>query len=620
MTFPNTQFGAPGRSTTLGLEHLVNSIHRVWLRKKKVTLLGLDLSGAYDHIDRAKLLDSLVSKGIPDWLVQIVWSFLSDRRTFIHLPGYEGGEYWIDVGIPQGSPLSPLLFLFYATPLLKDFLGQYAEHEVTMFSYVDDTYILLSTPSYVLNCKKIATIHDALDKWANANNLQFSPTKYQIMHFVQPSSPKKDDQIDLLPDITGFRNLTEDQRRKILPQTVVILGVTFDKRLTWLPHVQQIQNKVRSDLATFRRLNGATWGADFIQRRQLYYGKLLPKIGYAVAAWFIHDPTRPQHEGSIQYGLSKKVLNLLESIQGEILLTLSKAWVRTARQVMEKEMHVFPIVLKLHELAMNHRCRQRGTTEYEKMNSIRWSTSDMPAEKHSKSIACLERHPYHQLQKLTDEHLQELRCRKEPRFDKETFENLWSTPKTKKRWIKEFTTGNTMVQACMLWECYQRDRALDLKMSHSAHRGKFSDHHLKLYYGLDPAQSTILIAMRTGNIGLNANRVYQHAIGIKDPMCPLCREYRHTSEHLLCHCRALSAERTNLTAAANHNDFTKFMTEDTELAASWAICYFGLEQFKHVKDKKKYQFPRVELDPTDDPNQQQPTLTITRTNDNPNQR
>lgn len=178
------------------------------------------------------------------------------------------------------------------------------------------------------------------------------------MHFVQPHSAKKDNDVVLLLEIPELRNLTEDDKKKILPQTVVILGVTFDKRLSWLPHVQrvctrslpfassylnprQIQNKVRMDLATFRRFNGATWGADYLQRRQLYYGKILARITYAVAAWFIHDPTRRRHEGTLQFGLSKKVLNLLESIQGEGLLALSKARIRTARQVMEKEMHVF---------------------------------------------------------------------------------------------------------------------------------------------------------------------------------------------------------------------------------------------------------------------------------------
>jgi hypothetical protein len=64
---PDTQFGASGRSTTLALERLNHVIYEGWTSKKKVSLLGLDILGAYDHIDRTKLLQALISKGLPDW-------------------------------------------------------------------------------------------------------------------------------------------------------------------------------------------------------------------------------------------------------------------------------------------------------------------------------------------------------------------------------------------------------------------------------------------------------------------------------------------------------------------------------------------------------------------------
>ncbi|CAI9635737.1 unnamed protein product [Alternaria burnsii] len=103
---PRLQFGAPGRNTTLAIENLTNYVYSAWQRDELVSLLGLDLTGAYDHVDRIKLLDDMVRKEFPGWLIKAIWSFLSDRRTYIHMPGYEGPEYWIDVGLPQGSPLS----------------------------------------------------------------------------------------------------------------------------------------------------------------------------------------------------------------------------------------------------------------------------------------------------------------------------------------------------------------------------------------------------------------------------------------------------------------------------------------------------------------------------------
>lgn len=283
---PATQFGAPGRNTTLAIEYLVDTIHRGWKCKRKVSLLGLDLSDAYDHVDRNQLLETLMSKGMPDCLVEIIWSFLSDRRSFINLPGHDGAEYWIDVGIPQGSPLSSLLFLFHAAPLLDDFINQYDGHKVMMFSYVDDTCIVISAESYEQNLALMAEIHDNLNDWATRSNLHFSPAKYHVMHFEEPSSRLEAGSSEL-PGLKEFRNISDEQKAKILPDKLVILGVTFDKRLTFTPHVKEVRSapslmtqltfdqigiKIRKDLANFRRFSGSTWGVNFVQRRELYYG------------------------------------------------------------------------------------------------------------------------------------------------------------------------------------------------------------------------------------------------------------------------------------------------------------------------------------------------------------
>jgi hypothetical protein len=98
------------------------------------------------------------------------------------MPGHEAGEYWIDVGIPQGSPLSPILFLFYAAPLLKD----WGWPEATLLSYVDDTIIVVVSDEYERNNEIMVNIHEGLHTWAKANNLHFSPAKYHVMHFAKP--------------------------------------------------------------------------------------------------------------------------------------------------------------------------------------------------------------------------------------------------------------------------------------------------------------------------------------------------------------------------------------------------------------------------------------------------
>jgi Reverse transcriptase (RNA-dependent DNA polymerase) len=77
---------------------------------------------------------------MPEWVINMVQSFLKGRRTHIAFPGYGSG--WIETvaDIPQGSLLSPISFIFFITKLLEEF--QQAGSEVLAFGFVDDTSLV----------------------------------------------------------------------------------------------------------------------------------------------------------------------------------------------------------------------------------------------------------------------------------------------------------------------------------------------------------------------------------------------------------------------------------------------------------------------------------------------
>ncbi|CAE7022178.1 Zinc knuckle [Pyrenophora teres f. teres] len=581
---PGLQFGSPGQSTAMAVEYLTNHIYSAWCKDDKVSVLGLDLSGAYDHVDRTELLNYLVELKFPPWLVKVIWSFLSDRRTYVHMPGYEGPEYWIEVGVPQGSPLSSLLFLLYAAPLLKQIT---CDRTIEVFSYVDDTYIVVRTKTYDENVLKLEKSHNILHQWASQKNLRFSPTKYNVMHFARPGKRHGLDDYRKLPDIEGFRNLAPEQKNKILSPTVKILGVVFDPRLTFEAHVQSIVMKVRQDLAALKRFSGSTWGADVIKRRNLYYGQMLPKILYAAAGWFVFDPTPQPGEAPMYWGLSPVAVKRLESLQTEILLTISKAWKRTVRQLIERELHIIPILHKLHQAAMSHRCQMRSSGFHNILRANRPKDPSHPTHYlYALALSDME-HAY----KLTKAQLQKSDSAQYLKFNE-----LWSKDAPRKRWINKYLETRAFLLAGMGWTAW-RDSQPASMMSIPAYKGEWGDHKLSLYSNLPPAQSTMLMLMRTGNIGLAANPVYRSALGILSSSCPLCagvydKPKIQTVEHMLIHCPSMAAKRSDLFAAAGHRDFDLFMEKDVEYATAWAISSFGLSQFNKIKNKERYQFPR----------------------------
>jgi hypothetical protein len=112
--------------------------------RRFVSLLSLDITGAFDRVDRQSLLETMARRRIPSWAILFVQSFLSHRRSAYTFPGgsYKSDSWKNNIGIPQGSPLSPILFLIFAAPMLDLFDDENKKicqgTEVVVFAFADD--------------------------------------------------------------------------------------------------------------------------------------------------------------------------------------------------------------------------------------------------------------------------------------------------------------------------------------------------------------------------------------------------------------------------------------------------------------------------------------------------
>ena len=194
-------------------------------------------------------------------------SFLYHKMARVKLDGSLSREIRLNEGVPQGSVLSPTLFLLYVNDIVNTLPPR-----VTNSLHADDLAARTSadhtsTATYVMQ----ETIH-TVSFWADERCMEISCSKTQATLFSL--STVKEKVLLKLEDIP-------------VPQVdnPTLLGVTLDTRLTWKAHMEAVAARSVRNLGLLKKLAGTTWGADTNIPRRAYTGAVYPIMAYATTSW-----------------------------------------------------------------------------------------------------------------------------------------------------------------------------------------------------------------------------------------------------------------------------------------------------------------------------------------------
>ena len=174
---PNQCGSLPGLSTSDAVATLTHEVKTLQRPLLKVSTLFLEIKAGFDNVNVSKLRALLLSKNISSNMVDWVSSFLTGRWCTLVFQGAPDLSAPVSVGTPQGSPLSPLLFLIYVAPLHSRIPTG------IMVSYVDDFSLTVVSPSHRSNIRRLEGLFLEISRRASALDVPFSVPKTELIHW-----------------------------------------------------------------------------------------------------------------------------------------------------------------------------------------------------------------------------------------------------------------------------------------------------------------------------------------------------------------------------------------------------------------------------------------------------
>ena len=158
----------PGDSVTNQLIYLVDEIHSSLDMNIDVRSIFLDMSKAFDKVWHEGLLFKLKRNGINGKLLQLLSSYLKNRKQRVVINGYESEWGEIESGVPQGSVLGPLLFLVYINDLEDGIKSK-------VIFFADDTSLFSIVNDPKLSALELNHDLEKISLWAKQWKMSFNP-------------------------------------------------------------------------------------------------------------------------------------------------------------------------------------------------------------------------------------------------------------------------------------------------------------------------------------------------------------------------------------------------------------------------------------------------------------
>ena len=260
-----------GRSCEDQILKLTQAIENGFQKKRmeRSVLVLLDFSAAFDTVWRQRLLLSMSEQGIPLQIIRWIASFLDNRQARVRFGDGLSKARIMRQGLPQGSVLSPLLFIMYI-----DNLAKLLPDSETISMFADDVSILSTRRSKEDAEKAAQEVVDIVVVWSKEWKLKLNSTKSEVSFFTtwtheaswKPSIVVDGDEIPVVK----------------YPR---LLGVFLDCQLSFQYQTKEVAAAAIKKLRLLAMVSYSSWGWGRAELMKLYSAFIRTRMDYAAPSW-----------------------------------------------------------------------------------------------------------------------------------------------------------------------------------------------------------------------------------------------------------------------------------------------------------------------------------------------
>ena len=275
-------------NTCTALIQMIDTWVEAFDDKELSAVLMLDMSAAFDLVNHDLLVKKLSAYGFDDNSQLWFSSYLAQRSQQVYIDGALSDPLSIDVGVPQGSILGPLLYIIFTNDLPETIHSHPAKNGAnfnisceqcgSICCYADDSTFTISGKDPQELTRVIAEKYQTISTYMNLNQLVLNSDKTHLLVMASSQKHKKHDNFGIFLD-TGSEIVEPiDEER--------LLGAKISNNFLWNLHVRDDEfSMFRSLTSKANALFKISNLASFKTRKMVASGLILSTLTYIIQVY-----------------------------------------------------------------------------------------------------------------------------------------------------------------------------------------------------------------------------------------------------------------------------------------------------------------------------------------------